>query len=115
MSEVVKVGIKESKEMLVFLFMLGKVMKEAKENDGKIDYMDAMLLMKLMPLMGPAFEGVSEIMEEIKDIDAAEADELIKYLAEETGSILEGKEDLIAKIISGLEVAKSINNFAKLF
>lgn len=114
MSEEKKLGIKDSKEMLLFLFMFGKVVKEAKENDGKIDYMDAMLLMKLMPLLGPAFDGASNIAAEIKDIDDAEAAEMIEYLGEEAKAVLGDKAELIAKIIAGLEVAKSINSFVKL-
>lgn len=108
----VKIGIKETKEMLVFLFMLGKVVKESKENDGKIDYMDAMLLMKILPSMGPAIEDAGKIVEEIKDIDGDEANELIAYLGTEVGLVV-GKEQLVIQIVAGLEVAKSLNNFIK--
>lgn len=108
-----KLGIKETKEMLVFLFTLGKAVKEAKENDGKIDYMDAMLLMKVLPSMGPALDNAGDIVAEIKDIDGEEADELITYIGQEVGLVI-GKEQLVAQIIAGLEVVKSLNNFIKL-
>ncbi len=109
-----KLGIKETKEMLVFLFMLAKIAKEAKENDGKITYMDTMLFMKVLPSFGPAMEDADIIIAEVKDIDGDEADELITYIGTEVGMVV-GKEMLIKQIIAGLEVAKSINNMVKLF
>ena len=112
--EVKKIGIKESKEMLVFLFMLAKVAKEAKENDGKITYMDSVLLMKVVPSLGPAIENADLILAEIKDLDDAEINELINFLAIEVGGVFT-EEKLIGQIIAGLNVAKSLNAFIQTF
>ena len=108
-----KMGIKNTKEMLVFLFVLGKAVKEAKENDGEISYMDAMLLMKVLPVMGPAVEDAGKIIDEVKDLDKEEADELVSYIGKEVGEII-SKEKLVDQVVAGLKVAQAINEFVKL-
>jgi len=105
-------GIKDTKELLVFLFLLGAVAKEAKENDGKINYMDAILLMKLMPSVGPALDGIDQIPSELKDLDQVELDELAVTVAEEIKKVI-SKESLITQIVAGLELAKALHAFVK--
>jgi len=104
-------GVKETKEMLVFLFTLGKVAKEAKENDGKITYLDAVLLMKVLPSLGPAIDKADDIVAEIKDIDGDELNELATLVGVELGGL--AKEKLVSQVIAGLEVAKSLLAFIK--
>lgn len=104
--------IKETKELLVFLFQLGSVVKEAKENDGKVTYMDSVLLMKLLPTVGPAIEGIDQVDDEIKDLDATEVDQLVAYIGEETGKII-AKEHAVAQILAGLQLGKALYAFVK--
>ena len=102
-----KMGVKESKDMLALAFSLGKVIKEAKANDGKVDAKDLMLLMQIIPTLGPAIEGMDKIPAEIKDIDVEEAKELLVYAGEQVGEMF-SEEELVKKINAGLEVGLSV-------
>lgn len=105
-------SIKETKELLVFLFTLGKVAKEAKENDGKFSYLDTVLLMKLLPQVGPALEGIDQVPAEMKDLDSMEVGELTALIGAEIVGVTT-KEKLIAQITAGLELAKALHAFVK--
>ena len=102
-----KLGIKETKEMLALGFALGKAIKEAKANDGKVNAADLMLLMGVIPAMGPAMDKIDMIPAEIKDIDTEEAKELLQYAGEQVGEML-SEEELVKKINAGLEVGLSV-------
>lgn len=104
--------VHNTKEVLAFIFALGKIVKEAKENDGKITVMDAALLMKLIPYIGPAFDEIDVVIPEVKDLSPAEVDELIAYLTKQTGELV-GKEKLLEQITAGLECVKAIAKFVK--
>lgn len=107
-------GIKETKELLVLLFTFGKSVKEAKENDGKIDMLDIGLVMKVIPVITPALDDINLVVSELKDLDEAEATELVSFVGTEVGELV-SKEELIEKIVAGLELAKAAHKFIKLF
>lgn len=106
-----KKDIKNTKEALVFFFKCGHVLKQAKENDGKVNYMDAVLLMQLVPLMGPAVDEFDQIDDEFKDIDDAELAEIAVLVGENITAL--GKEKFVAQVMAGLEVAKAVSKFIK--
>ena len=117
MTEVVekKLDMKETNELVLFLFKTGKTVKMAKENDGKIDVNDIVLLVPLMSDIGPAIEGADKIIDEIKDMDEQESKDLIDLVAKETGEVLTGKAELVDKIIKGLKFAQAGYEFYKAF
>lgn len=95
-------GIKETKEVLALGFSLGKALKSAKENDGKIDLNDIGLLLTVIPNVVPAVNDISLVPKELKDLDAAEGQELLDYARQELGDTL-SDEELVAQIAAGLE------------
>ena len=104
--------IKNSKEVLIFAFSLGMTIKEAKKNDGKIDMLDMPLLMSVIPTIGPAFEDISIVPKELKDLSIAEAQELQDIIIEKFGALVE-KEKLVDQINLGLKAVISIYEFVK--
>lgn len=75
-----KLGIKETTELVDLVVDLAKVIVEATK-DGKITVEDATLLFRLIPALGPAFQDVAKMPAEIKDMDVAEATELVAHVA----------------------------------
>ena len=110
--EVKTYDIHNTKEVMAFLFAIGKVVKEAKQNDGKINVMDAALLMKVIPYVGPAFEDIADVVPEMKDLNQAEIDELVAYITKQVGEVI-GKEKLLEQVTSGLEAVKALAKFVK--
>lgn len=105
--EAAVLGTKETEEAMKLGFAVAKVIKEAKENDGKISSNDLILLTQLFPHFGPAFEGMDKIGAEIKDLDDAEIKHLLTVAASHLGGVLE-KEELVRKIEKSLKVALAI-------
>ena len=90
-------GIKNTKELIKLAADLASVLKQAKENDGKIDLKDLPLVIGLSNSFGPAIDDANLALEEIRDLDSDEVKELINYL----GSELDGKftdKDLIKRL-----------------
>lgn len=111
MSEVAKMDVHNTKELLVFLFVLGGAVKEAKA-DGKINALDLGLLLKVIPTVGPAFEDIDKIPGEFKDLEDAETAELLTLIgAKITGVVT--KEVLLLQINKGLLAAKAVAEFIK--
>lgn len=75
-----KKGIDNIKEVLALLDKALDIVYEAKTDDGKIDLKDLPKLTELIPYVGPAIGGVTDIGEEFKDIDVEEAKELIALI-----------------------------------
>jgi hypothetical protein len=105
-------GIKETKELLEFGLLLGKSIKEAGE-DRSIDLGDVGLVIPVIAAAPDAFEGADQIDEELLDWDTAEWDELKGIVAEALPEIL--PQDLKAKVLQVLNVAKEVFILAKLF
>lgn len=76
--------VKESKELLVALVKLGKL--AAKQLGDGVDLSDAIAIVKVLAdedfraALVDGFAGLQAVPEELKDIDAAEAIELIGVL-----------------------------------
>lgn len=106
-------GIKETKELLQFIFAIGKIYKEAKETEGKVDMADIGLLVKLFPQMAPAFEGVAEIPEELKSLDKDEIKELLVFSGAHLGELAGKDEKLVEQIEKGIAASLAIVEFVK--
>lgn len=106
-----KKGIQNTKEVLVLGFAVGNVVKQAL-SDGKIGLEDLGLLMQLLPVAGPAFNDISEVISEFKDLDVAEAKELLEFAANELkGNYTE--EEMVVKIDASLNVGLSVANLVE--
>lgn len=104
-------GIKETKEMVLFIGAVGTAFAKAKE-DGKITIDDAMLLIPLLGLAKDAFHGAEKIIAELKDLDKDEKKELI----DEFSAAFSVNDDLVEHRVVlaleiGLKLIKLINSF----
>lgn len=106
-----KKGLKETKEVLDLGFAIGKMIQEGLK-DGKLGMEDLGLLMGLIPHVGPAFDNISEVPAELKDIDAEEAKELLEYAGLKIGGIF-SEAELVAKINAALKLGLSIVELVK--
>lgn len=103
--------MKETKELLKFVIALGEALESAME-DKKFDVAELSLLIGPLMQVGPAFEGMDKIGEEIKTVDAAGLAELVAFAKEE----LDLKADNIEKIIEeALDLGVKVYSFIKLF
>jgi len=105
----VMADIKETKEAIAFAFSLAEALKTSLA-DGKISYMDIGNFISPAMKAGAAFEGINEVPAEMKDLDEAEAKELLDYVKAEFN--LEDA-DLEYKIEKALELATAAYQLAK--
>lgn len=96
----VSYSTKETKEVLRLVFTFAKTVKEAKENDGVISSADLMLLTKMLPYVGPAFDNAGDIIKELKDLDAAELKDLIVFTGANLGDLGAVKEEVLQKALN---------------
>lgn len=106
-------GIKETKEVLQLVFALMKTFKAAKADDGNINMADVKHLVALFPNLSPAVEGITEVPAEIKDLNEAEAKELLTFAAAHLGQLAGEEEELVEKIEKGLVVAIALVDLIK--
>lgn len=95
---VVKRDIKETKEVLALAFAIGKAFINAKTDNGEFDAGDIKHFIALFPVLSPAFEGISNLPAELKDLDSDEIKELMTFSAAHLGTLFSDKEDLALKI-----------------
>lgn len=95
--------VKNTKEVLKLIISGYKVYGLAKA-DGKIDLSDLGFLMTMLPHLQPAFDDASKIPTEVKDLDAAEAQELATFIVTELG-VVEGQTAEIINASLGLLVS----------
>lgn len=107
-------GIKNTKEMLKLAIAIAVILKQAKENDGKININDLPLLIRLSGSFGPALDDAKLIIPELKDLDSDEAKELIAYFGQELDGKYTDKEvvrKINASIAWGLATAELVAAF----
>lgn len=109
----VEYGIKETKEVLLLGFAVGKAYKAAKQDDGEITMMDFSHLVNLFPVIGPAIEGANNIPNELKDLSKEEIEELMTFSAAHLGELAGSNEELVEKISKGLKAGLAILSFIK--
>ena len=104
-----KRDIKELKELLVLALKLGEATKKSLA-DGKFDFNDMPNYLVTIPYLQPALEGITEIPEEVKDLDENELEELATLIAVDLGKIVEAPK-LVAQINAGLKLIKAAREF----
>lgn len=102
-------GIQESKELIAFTLKLGNGLGASLE-DGKLSFTDAPKFMDAMMAAPAAFQGISEVPAEMKDLDEAEKAELIAYAKTEFDIPQDKVEELVEE---GLSLAIAIYNFVE--
>jgi len=108
-----KLGTKETKEMLLFLLGLGNALGRSLE-DGKITIGDLTNLASPILDSAEAFAGSNEIPAELADLDFEEREDLLKY-AKETFSvpqaccedIIESAFDVFAEVYALVQKIKA--------
>jgi hypothetical protein len=80
--------------------------------DGSVDAADLALIMQLVPNVGPAFDGITEVPSELKDLSVAEAAQLVTHvgaiLAVQDAQSREVVEAALATAASAFRLAKAI-------
>jgi len=105
-------GIKNTKEVIVLAFSMGKALKEARDNDGKIDYTDAMLIMGIIPAFGPAFSDIKMVASELKDLSVEESKEISLMVMAEFGDIV-SEAKVISQVDLGLKAMIAMYEFVQ--
>ena len=99
-----KIGIKETKDMLKFVLGLGMALDKSLA-DKKFSVDDIGNFVSAFLSAGEAFEGVKEIGAELKDLDAAELEEINEFVKKE----LELENEKVEAIVeSGLGLGVQI-------
>lgn len=106
-----KHGIKELKEVVKFIIELGEAIDLALA-DKKFEVAEISLLIAPLMQVGPAFEGLDKLGDEIKDLSEVEAAELVAYVKEELDITSDKVEFMIEK---ALELGVMIYSFVNLF
>lgn len=106
-------GIKETKEVVLFAAALGNVISKAKE-DGKITFEDALLLMPIIGLAQDAIKGIDKVPAELQDLDDAERRELVEEFAVVL-KLSDDEKDVEEKVVLSLEVGLKLIQLANLF
>lgn len=105
-----KLDIKDFKEAVIFVLALGKSVK--KQVDEK--KFDINQIIALYPKAQAAIVGYENIIPQLKDIDANEAQELIVLLGSEIGEIAHAPK-LAEQFNAGLKFLKAGIEFYKTF
>lgn len=107
-------GIKNTKEMLKLGADMANVLKQAKENDGKVDLKDLPLVIGLAGSFGPALDDANLVVPELKDLQGDEGKELLEYLGKELDGTFTDKE-LLKKISAALAWGVATAELVKAF
>lgn len=105
------------KEVVALVIASVDAVKEAKA-DGKIGLEDLALLMKLLPVVGPAVDGAGDIPAELSDLSAEEVAEVAAYImsshalgdSEKAKALISGALQIVAgavTIIQGLKAPQA--------
>jgi hypothetical protein len=89
-----KLGIKETKEMVAFIVALANSLGQSLE-DGELGVTDILNFLEPLSLSGEAISGSTEVAKELVDLDESEKAEILSYI-KETFSIPEKNvEDIV--------------------
>ena len=105
-----KLDIKDFKEAVIFVLAFGKSIKTQVDNKK----FDINQIIALYPKAQAAIEGYENIIPQLKDIDANEAQELIVLLGSEIGEIAHAPK-LAEQFNAGLKFLKAGIEFYKTF
>ena len=101
-----KKGIQNTKELMILGLQLGMTANLAYA-DGEISTADLGLVVQLFPHLMPAIKDIGEVPDELKDLDSAEADELMLEAAKFVPHITDNAR-LGLIIIKSVKVALAI-------
>ena len=109
-------GIKETKEVLAFVFSLGKATAAALE-DGDLSWSDALKFVEPLKKIGPAIDDIEDVLVEVQDIGDEEFAELINYVRDEfdLSSITEDIEEIEMYVEDALNAGVEILKVIRLF
>ncbi len=93
-------GVKETKEVLAFVFSLSNAIKISL-SDGDFDFWDAKNFVEPLKKIAPAVENIDEVLPELEDLQWDEVLELAKYSMTELG--LGGDIDVDAEVEAAAE------------
>jgi hypothetical protein len=96
-----KLAIKDTIELIDGLLTSLEVIAGAAK-DGKIGVEDLPLLLKLVPVVGPAVDGVGNIPAELADLSAEEGAELISHVMAKLAIESEKARSVIEKALKAL-------------
>lgn len=104
-------GIKETKELIVFVSSLGNALGNALE-DGEIDWTDLGSLVGVIRTVGPALEGAQGVLGELSDLSEVEYQELLET-AQESFDIPQDKLEEYAEAAFdlGLRLSMFVSKF----
>jgi len=106
-------GVQETKQVLDLAFAGAKAVQDALA-DGKIGLEDLGQLLPIIVAAGPAIDNISMVPKEIKDLDAAEAADLMLYMKKHLDPMV-GDAELQEKIEKGLALALALVEFLLTF
>ena len=101
-----KIGIEETKELMVFGFDFKDFLADAR-SDGKINIKDALKLPKVVISGFKAFGGIDKVRAELLDLDEQERESLHQIARERYQNTSEPIEDLVEDtIMEALDLAE---------
>lgn len=109
--EKVEYGIKETQEMLLLVFSLGKAVMDAKKDGFNAE--DLTQLIKVIPYVAPAFDGASVIPSELKDLSKDEVKSLLVFTANQLAGFAGENKKLEEQVAKGLEAGLAVLEFIK--
>ena len=109
-------GIKETKEVLAFVFSLGKATASAME-DGDLGWSDAMKFLDPLKKLAPALDNIEDVLVEVADIDPQEFAELVTFVREEfqLDEIIPDNDDLEMYIEDALNAGVEMLKVVRMF
>ena len=110
-------GVKETKEVLAFVFSMTNAIKVSLA-DGDFDFWDAKNFVEPLKKIAPAVENIEEVLPELEDLSLVEVIELTKYSMTELGlggNIYVEAEvnDAVKKVEDAIDMGKNMLSLVK--
>ena len=108
----VRRGVKETKEVLAFVFSMANAIKISLA-DGDFDWYDAKNFVDPLKKIAPAVENIDEVIPELEDLSVDEIIELAKYSMTELGlggdiNVDEEVDAAVEKVNDAIAMGKSL-------
>ena len=109
-------GIKETKEVISFVFALGRATASAME-DGDLGWSDALKFMEPLKKLGPAIDNIEDVLVEVQDLDEEEFAELINFVRDEFAlqELIEDQEDIEMQVEDALNAGVELLKVVRMF
>ena len=98
-------GVSNTLEVIALGASLTSAVVNSRE-DGEVNAADLVNLIGVVPLIQPAFEDISEIPEELKDLDEAELGLILDRVREIVGDV--GDEKVVAYAEAALKIGLAV-------